>query len=727
MTDNTFMKPPVPAKKPIERTHHGDTVVDNFDWLRDKESQEVLDHLNAENAYADQILEPLHPLRDQIVSEIKNHTQETDSSVPFRDGDYWYISRTREGDNYPRFSRIALADSPERPVVDAENDELLPGEHVYLDAQALSEGTEFFQLGGLTINDESNRLAYSVDTSGGEVYELRIVDLTTGSVIDDAVKDVAYGLEFSLDGSEIVYAKNDEAWRQCEIWVHEIGKPASEDRLLFREDDEKFTTAAGASRNRKALIIETASRVTSEALVTSLESPIREPHSIAGRVEGVEYSVEHAGDHYLVIHNRDHRGFALARQELDASGAEAQETWREILAPAEGERIEAADAFESHVAITMRAAGLPTVRVLQRDQVSGEQNAESSTGWDTASAFDISHGGELDAVYLAHNRNWDDETIRYTLDSMLTPTTVAQIPASGGEPEILKETPVPNFDRTKYVEKRLWATAHDGTKIPISLMARADVEPDGTNPGFLYGYGSYEVPIDPTFSVFWLSLMDRGVVVAIAHIRGGGEMGREWYENGKKLAKKNTFSDFVESAQFLASEGWFDKNRIAAEGRSAGGLLMGAITNLSPETFRVVLAGVPFVDALTTILDPSLPLTVGEWEEWGNPLEDPEVYQYMKEYSPYENIRGVQYPAILATTSLNDIRVFYVEPAKWVARLREQTRNYEGGEAIPAHPVLFKCEMVAGHGGRSGRYARWEQRAEEYAFVLDQLGATELI
>lgn len=722
-------KAPRPAKKPITFTHHGDERVDEYDWLRDKDNPEVIEHLHAENAYATRILEPLYPLRDQIVEEIKSHTQETDSSVPFRDGDHWYISRTREGDNYPRLSRIAVSDSPALPVVEAESTDLLPHEHVYLDVQALSQGTEFFQLGGLTINNASNRMAYSVDTSGGEVYDLRIVDLSTGAVIDDHVKNVAYGLDFSTTGSHIFYAKNDDAWRQCEIWVHEIGTAQEQDRLVYREEDEKFTVAAAASRDGSTLLIQAESRVAGEVFMLPLDDPQAQPVSVAGRVPGVEYEVEHAGDHLLVIHNRDHVGFSLARQELDAvgTGEAAQDTWTEILTPAPGERIESADAFSTHAAITMRAGGLPTVRILPRMTADGVGTDTAHNGWNSAATWDVSHGGDLDAVYLAHNRNWDTDRVRYTLESMLTPLTVAEVPVSGGEPEILKVTNVPNFDPKKYVEKRLWATAQDGTKVPISLVARADAKPDGTHPGFLYGYGSYEIPSDPSLVVTWLSLLDRGVVVAIAHVRGGGEMGREWYENGKKLHKKNTFTDFVDCAHFLVQEGWFAPDRVAAEGGSAGGLLMGAIANLAPETFRVVHARVPFVDALTTILDPSLPLTVGEWEEWGNPLEDPEVYQYMKEYTPTENIKNVEYPAILATTSLNDIRVFFVEPAKWVARLREETLNYVDGQDVPERPIAFKCEMVAGHGGRSGRYARWEQRAEEFAFILSQIGATELV
>ncbi|NMA77929.1 MAG: S9 family peptidase, partial [Actinomycetales bacterium] len=326
---------------------------------------------------------------------------------------------------------------------------------------------------------------------------------------------------------------------------------------------------------------------------------------------------------------------------------------------------------------------------------------------------------ELDTVELDANPNWDQTTVRYELTSMLTPPTIAERAIGSGDTTVLRITPVPNYDPTLYVERRDWAQAEDGTAIPLSVVARRDVPADGTAPGYLYGYGSYEVSVDPSFVPTRLSLLDRGVVIAIAHVRGGGEMGRDWYEHGKLLEKKNSFSDFVAAAKHLTDSGLVAEGRLSAEGRSAGGLLMGGIANLAPERFRAVIAGVPFVDALTTILDPSLPLTVGEWEEWGDPLHDPAVYEYMREYTPYENIQAVEYPAIFASTSLNDTRVFFVEPAKWVARLRETVTSDQA-----ERPILFRCEMVAGHGGRSGRYRKWEQRADELAWLLDQLEAT---
>ena len=427
-----------------------------------------------------------------------------------------------------------------------------------------------------------------------------------------------------------------------------------------------------------------------------------------GRREGVDYGVEHAGDRLLVVHNDGATGFALAEASF-----EEPSIWRDLLVAGEGERLLAVEAFASFVALELRSAGLASVRIIPR-AADGSLLIEQ--------AVDLTHGGELDTVELDTNPNWEQSTVRYQLTSMLTPTTVAERDVAGGETTVLRVTPVPHYDPSLYVERREWATAEDGTAIPLSVVARREVATDGTAPGYLYGYGSYEMSIDPSFVPTRLSLLDRGVVIAIAHVRGGGEMGRDWYDHGKMLEKKNSFSDFVAAAAHLTDSGLVAAGRLSAEGRSAGGLLMGGITNLAPERFRAVIAGVPFVDALTTILDPSLPLTVGEWEEWGDPLHDPEVYEYMKEYTPYENVRAVDYPAIFASTSLNDTRVFFVEPAKWVARLRETVTSDQ-----TERPILFRCEMVAGHGGRSGRYRKWEQRADELAWLLDQLGATELI
>ena len=693
---------PAPARRPTERTFHGDTVVDPYEWLREKTDPEVIAHLEAENAYADARTAHLEGLRSTLVDEFVGHTQETDLSVPVRRGDWWYITRTTAGHDYPMFTRV-----PDRGTLPrVEAGEMLEGEQVLLDAQAEADGHEFYSLGGLLPSPDHTLFASAVDTAGDERFTLRVVEIATGEVVDESVTGTGYGIAFSTDQQWLFYARVDEAWRQHQIWRHRIGGDPAEDVLVLEEPDERFMIGFDRSRDGSALVLQSGSTTTTEAWLLDLANPTSAPVSAGGRRDGVDYTVEHAGDRLLVVHNDGHEGFALAQAPLDAP-----ERWEELLVAGEGERLLGAEAFAGFVALELRAGGLASVRLVPR--------ADDGTLL-LEQAADITHGGELDTVELDANPNWDQTAVRYQLTSMLTPTTVAERDVAVGGTEILRVTPVPNYDPSLYVERREWATAADGTAIPLSVVARREVPADGTAPGYLYGYGSYEVSIDPSFVPTRLSLLDRGVVIAIAHVRGGGEMGRDWYEHGKLLEKKNSFSDFVAAAEHLGASGLVDPARLGAEGRSAGGLLMGAVANLAPERFRAIIAGVPFVDALTTILDPSLPLTVGEWEEWGDPLHDPQVYAYMKEYTPYENVRAVEYPAIFASTSLNDTRVFFVEPAKWVARLRETVTSDQA-----ERPILFRCEMVAGHGGRSGRYRKWEQRADELAWLLDQLGATE--
>ncbi|GAA4529303.1 S9 family peptidase [Brachybacterium paraconglomeratum] len=695
---------PVPVQRPTERTFHGDTVVDPYEWMRDKTDPEVITHLEAENAYADARTAHLDGLRATLVEEFIGHTQETDLSVPVRRGDWWYIVRTTAGDDYPKFTRVA--DTGALPLV--EPGAMLDGEQMLLDAQAEAADSEFYSLGGLAPSPDHTLYASAVDTAGDERFTLRVKDLTSGEIIDEAVTGAGYGLAFSADQQWLFYARVDDSWRQHQIWRHQIGSDASEDVLVIEEPDERFMIGFDRSRDGSTLVIQAGSTSTTEAWLLDLTDPTAVPVPAGGRREGVDYGVEHAGDRLLIIHNDGHRGFALAQAPLDAP-----DRWEDLVVAADGERLLAVEAFASFVALELRSGGLASVRLIPR--------AADGTLL-VAEATDISHGGELDTVELDSNPNWDQRTVRYQLTSMLTPTTIAERDLASGESSVLRVTPVPRYDPSLYVERREWATAEDGTAIPLSVVARRDVPADGTAPGYLYGYGSYEVSIDPSFVPTRLSLLDRGVIIAIAHVRGGGEMGRDWYEHGKLLEKKNSFSDFVAAAKHLTDSGLVAAGRLSAEGRSAGGLLMGGIANLAPEQFRAVIAGVPFVDALTTILDPSLPLTVGEWEEWGDPLHDPAVYEYMKEYTPYENITAVQYPAIFASTSLNDTRVFFNEPAKWVARLRETVTSDQA-----ERPILFRCEMVAGHGGRSGRYRKWEQRADELAWLLDQLGAAARI
>ena len=695
---------PAPARRPVERTFHGDTVTDPYEWMRDKTDPEVIAHLEAENAYADARTAHLDALRRTLVDEFVGHTQETDLSVPVRRGDWWYITRTTAGDDYPRFTRVA--DTGSMPQVEAGV--MLEGEQVLLDAQAEAAGHEFYSLGGLLPSPDHTLFASAVDTAGDERFTLRVVEIATGEVLDESVTGTGYGIAFSTDQQWLFYARVDDAWRQHQIWRHRIGADPSEDVLVLEEPDERFMIGFDRSRDGSTLVIQAGSTTTTEAWLLDLADPTSAPVPAGGRRDGVDYTLEHAGDRLLVVHNDGHEGFALAQAAVDAPGE-----WEELLVAGEGERLLGVEAFAGFVALELRSGGLAAVRLIPR-AADGALLLER--------AADVTHGGELDTVELDANPNWGQTSVRYQLTSMLTPTTVAERDVATGASEVLRVTPVPGYDPSLYVERREWARAADGTAIPLSVVARKEAAADGTAPGYLYGYGSYEMSIDPSFVPTRLSLLDRGVVIAIAHVRGGGEMGRDWYEHGKLLEKKNSFSDFVAAAEHLGTSGLVDPARLGAEGRSAGGLLMGAVANLAPERFRAIIAGVPFVDALTTILDPSLPLTVGEWEEWGDPLHDPSVYEYMKEYTPYENVQAVEYPAIFASTSLNDTRVFFVEPAKWVARLRETVTSDQS-----ERPIVFRCEMVAGHGGRSGRYRKWEQRADELAWLLDQLGATELL
>ncbi|GAA1487081.1 S9 family peptidase [Brachybacterium fresconis] len=695
---------PAPPRRPRERTFHGDTVVDPYEWMRDGTDPEVIAHLEAENAYADARTAHLADLRARLVAEFIGHTQETDLSVPVRRDDWWYITRTTAGNDYPAFTRVR--DGGALPEV--VPGELLEGEQVLLDAQAEAAGSEFYSLGALAPSPDHDLLAFAVDTTGDERFRIQIKDLASGQILDESVTGAGYGLAFSTDQQWLFYARVDDAWRQHQIWRHRLGTPTERDELVLEEPDERFMIGFDRSRDGSTLVIQAGSTSTTEAWMLDLAEPTSAPVPAGGRRDGVDYTLEHAGDRLLIVHNESAQGFALAQASIEDPSA-----WTDLVVAGEGERLLAVEAFASFVALELRSAGLASVRIIPR-AADGSLLVER--------AADLDHGGELDTVELDANPGWDRTTVRYQLTSLLTPPTIAERDVESGGTAILRVTPVPGYDPELYVERRDWATAEDGTAIPLSVVARREVAADGTAPGYLYGYGSYEMSIDPAFGPTRLSLLDRGVVIAIAHVRGGGEMGRGWYEHGKLLEKKNSFTDFVAAAKHLTDSHLVDPDRLAAEGRSAGGLLMGAVANLAPERFRAIIAGVPFVDTLTTILNPSLPLTVGEWEEWGDPLHDPEVYEYMKEYTPYENVRAADYPAIFAATSLNDTRVFFVEPTKWIARLRGTVTSDQ-----EQRPILFRCEMVAGHGGRSGRYHAWEQRADELAWLLDQIGARELV
>ncbi|MFV0373883.1 S9 family peptidase [Microbacterium sp.] len=690
---------PIADRRPTLRAHHSDTFADPYEWLRDKDDDRVRAHLEAENAYTDARTAHLAPLRERIFDEIKSRTQETDLSVPSRHGRWWYYSRTVAGQQYGIHCRAPLRSEDDwtPPVLDPGVE--VPGEQVLLDDNAEAAGQEFFSLGTFDVSSDGERLLWGIDVAGDERYTLRVRDLTTGADLDDTIEGTFSGATLSPDGRHVIYTTVDDAWRPDTVWLHEVGTPSRADTTLFHEPDERFWVGAGFSRSERYLMIEIGSSITSEELLVPADDLRAEPRSVWPRREGVEYSVTHAivdgVDELYVLHNDNALDFELVRVRADDP-----EGPREVVLPHEpGRRLLHMSAFRDWGVVSYRREGLPRLALL--DYAANDLR-------------EIEFAEPLYAVGASGNPEWAPPMLRLGYGSFVTPGTVYDYVVATGEFLLRKQQPVlGGYDPADYGQRRLWARADDGTQVPISLVwKRSFGDPaDGARPVHLYGYGSYEHSIDPGFSVARLSLLDRGVVFAVAHVRGGGEMGRQWYEGGKLDHKRNTFTDFIACAQHLVDAGITAPERLVAEGGSAGGLLMGAVANLAPQLFAGILADVAFVDALTTILDPSLPLTVIEWDEWGDPLHDPDVYAYMKSYSPYENVRAkVPYPRILATTSLNDTRVLYVEPAKWVARLREV-----GADA------LLRCEMVAGHGGVSGRYNAWHQRAFELAWLLDVL------
>jgi oligopeptidase B len=689
---------PVAKRVPTERVHHGDTAVDEYAWLTDKDDPETIAHLNAENSYTEARTAHLADLRTTLFEETRRRTQETDLSVPARKGGFWYYSRSVEGQQYGIQCRRRIRDGETEPPVSVGGAPL-EGEEVLLDGNQLAEGHDFFALGAYDISPDGRWLAYSTDFAGDERYTLRVKDLSTGEVLSDEVPNTSYGTAWSADASVLFYVTVDESWRPYRVWRHVVGTPASADVIIHEEADERFWVGVELTRSERFILIDIHSKVTSEVRVIPASNPTGEPAVVAPRRQGVEYSVEHHGHRFLILHNDGAEDFALAYTSADAPG-----DWVSMIEHSPGTRLESVDAFADHLVISLRSNGLTGLRVLPA----------GSTDW-----YDIEFPEPLYSVGLDANPEYRTGQIRFRYSSLVSPESVYDFDLVTREMVLRKRKPVlpgpdgREYDPADYEQHRDWALADDGTRVPISLVCRAGTPRDGSAPCLLYGYGSYETSVDPWFSIPRLSLLDRGVVFAVAHVRGGGELGRRWYEEGKLLAKKNTFTDFVACARHLVKAGWTASDRLVARGASAGGLLMGAVANQAPDAFAGIVAQVPFVDALTTILDPSLPLTVIEWEEWGNPLADPEVYAYMKSYSPYENVTAADYPAILAVTSLNDTRVLYHEPAKWIARLRA---------VAPQGDYLLKTEMGAGHGGPSGRYDAWKEEAFVNAWALDRLG-----
>jgi oligopeptidase B len=695
--------PPAAPRIPAERRVHDDLVVDEYAWLRCKDDPQVLDYLRAENAYTEAMVEDLADLRETIFGEIKARTQETDLSVPARKRGWWYYVRTVEGQQYPVYCRTAAGPDEVTPPVPADGMPL-PGEQVLLDGNELAAGSGFFALGAYSVSPDGTLLAYSTDFTGNERFTLRVKNTVTGALLDDEIPGTSYGCAWSRDGSALFYMTVDDAWRPNQVWRHVIGTRAADDVVVFEEPDERFWVSVSLTRSERYLVIRSASKVTSEAWLLDAAEPSGELRVVWPRRQGVEYSVEHqsmddGGERLLILHNDGAENFELA-----VAPPADPARWEPLIAQREDTRLLSVDAFASHLVTWYRRDGLTALAVHRHD----------------GSTREIQFPETLYSVGPEVNPEYETSRFRLAYESLVTPGSVYDCDVRTGELTLLKQRPVlplPGrgpYRPEDYAQHREWALAPDGTRVPISIVAPAGTPLDGSAPCLLYGYGSYESSIDPYFSTARLSLLDRGFVYAIAHIRGGGEMGRRWYEDGKLLRKMNTFTDFIASAEHLARQGWTSPRRLIARGGSAGGLLMGVVANLAPQAVGGIVAQVPFVDPVNSMLDPTLPLTVIEWEEWGDPLHDPQVYWYMKGYSPYENVTGREYPPILITTSLNDTRVLYHEPAKWIARLRA---TGQGG------PFLLKTEMDAGHGGRSGRYDAWREEALALAWMIDTTSA----
>ena len=672
------MNPPIAPQRRYVRDLHDDLVVDDFHWLRERDNPEVLAYLQAENAYTEAGLEHTAALQEAIFGEIKDRTQETDLAVPARRGAWWYSTRTEAGKPYRIWVRM-------RGGPDGQ-------EEVLLDENALAAGHDYLRVVNVGISPDDSIVSYSVDTNGSERYRTRFRRAGTVDEYPDEIPLSSAGAAWASDSAHYFYLVPDEAMRPWQVWRHRLGSDPASDRLVYQEDDERFYLSLHRSRSDGFVIIAAGSAITADARVIPADDPMAEPRQLLPRVPGVEYSVDHAGDDFWVVTNDGAIDGKLIR--IPVTGGPAEE----VVPHRPGVKLAYPDCFADHVIVWGRKDGLPAALNVPRN------GAEPHYVPMDEAVYEISPDMNLE---------FDTAHLRYRYQSPVTPPSVFDHDLETGERELLKQTPVlGDFHPDRYAAAREWATAPDGTRIPITLVRRADIAADGTAPLLLYGYGAYEISMPASFSIPRLSLLDRGVVFAIAHVRGGGELGRRWYEEGKLAEKTNTFTDFAACAEHLAAVGVADPARIAARGGSAGGLTVGAAITQRPDLFAVAVAEVPFVDVINTMLDDSLPLTIVEWEEWGNPAVA-EEYRWLREYAPYENVTEASWPALLVTAGLNDPRVQYWEPAKWVARLR----------TAGADTVFLKTEMGAGHFARSGRYDVWRDEALVLSFVLDQLGA----
>lgn len=673
------LAPPVAGKRPKSDTIHGDLRVDDYFWLREKTNPEVKKYLNAENAYAEQLLAPTKSLQEKLYQEMLGRIKETDLSVPYRQGDYFYYSRTEQGKQYSIYCR-------KKGTLDAP-------EEITLDLNQLAVGKSFMGLGAYAVSDDGNLLAFSTDSTGFRIYNLQIKNLATGELLPDHAKDVG-SVFWAADNKTMFYVTKDAAKRPYRVYRHVLGSDQYD--LLYEEKDERFNLFGRRTRSGKYLILYSGSLTTTEARFISADAPASEWQILLPRQQDREFEVDHHNEFFYIRVNDTGRNFRLVTAPVHDPD---EKNWKEIIPHRPETMLEGIDCFANFYALYERQNGLPQIRLT--DLKSGESHY-------------LAFPEPAYSVFPSTNREWDTNLLRYSYQSLLTPSSVFDYDVTARRSTLLKETEVlGGYDKNQYASERLYATAKDGARIPISIVYKKGMLKDGRSPMLLNGYGSYGFALPVSFNSNRLSLLDRGFAVAIAHIRGGGEMGKAWHDQGRMLNKMNTFTDFIACAEHLIAEKFTSKDRLIIEGGSAGGLLMGAVTNLRPDLFKAVVSHVPFVDVINTMLDESLPLTVGEFEEWGNPKKK-EEYEYIKQYCPYTNLAKKSYPAMLVKTSFNDSQVMYWEPAKYVAKMRSLKTD--------KNPLAFVTNMGAGHGGASGRYDRLREIALDYAFMLMQLG-----
>ncbi|RAJ16247.1 S9 family peptidase [Olleya aquimaris] len=679
------IKPPIAKKIEKKLTIHNDTRIDNYYWLNQREDQDVLDYLNAENDYTNKVLKHTEGFQKALFEEMKSRIKEDDQSVPYKQNGYWYITRYQEGKDYPIYTR-------KKERLDAE-------EEIIFDCNKMAKGHAYFKLGGISISTDNTLAAFSVDTVSRRQYTIYIKNLKTGEVYPDKIENTSGSSTWANDNNTLFYSKKDEVTlRSDKIYKHQLNTETKADVLVFHEKDETFNTYVYKTKSKKYLVIGSSSTLTTEYRILEADKPNEAFRIFNKRTRDLEYSIAHFKDSFYIITNKDGAtNFKLQKTNETETNAKK---WVDVIPHRANVLLEDIEIFKDYLVLNEREHGLNKLRIIS---------------WDKTEDYYLDFESETYTVQIGNNPDFESDTLRYVFNSLTTPSSVIDYNFITKQKDIKKEQEVldKNFDKNNYTSKRIWATARDGVKVPMSIVYRKDIVLNGENPVLQYAYGSYGSTIDPYFSSIRLSLLDRGFIYVIAHIRGSEYLGRPWYENGKLLTKVNTFTDFIDCSKYLIDNKYTSSKHLYAMGGSAGGLLMGAILNMNPELYNGVIAAVPFVDVVTTMLDDSIPLTTGEYDEWGNP-NDKEYYFYMKSYSPYDNVKAKAYPNILVTTGLHDSQVQYWEPAKWVAKLRDlKTDN---------NLLLLKTDMEAGHGGASGRFEALKEVALEYAFLFNLEG-----